>query len=1581
MTLSGASSATVTADTSGNYSFAGLANGAYTVTPTKSGFTFSPTNRAVTISGANATAVNFTATAITWSISGTITGGSGATVTLSGASSATVTADTSGNYSFTGLANGAYTVTPSKSGFTFSPTNQAVTISGANATAVNFTATAITWSISGTITGGSGATVTLSGAASATVTADGSGNYTFTGLANGAYTVTPSKSGFTFSPTSQAVTISSANVTAVNFTATAITWSISGTITGGSGATVTLSGASSATVTADSSGNYTFTGLANGAYTVTPSKSGFTMNPVNRAVTISGASATAVNFTATAITWSISGTITGGSGATVTLSGAASATTTADGSGNYSFTGLANGAYTVTPSKSGFTFSPTSQAVTISSANVTAVNFTATATTWSISGTITGGSGSTVTLSGASSATVTADGSGNYTFNGLANGAYTVTPSKSGFTMNPVNRAVTISGANATAVNFTATAITWSISGTITGGNGATVTLSGAASATVTADGSGNYTFTGLANGAYTVTPSKSGFTFSPTSQAVTISSANVTAVNFTATATTWSISGTITGGSGSTVTLSGASSATVTADTSGNYSFTGLANGAYTVTPSKSGFTFSPTSRAVTVSSANATAVNFTSTAITWSISGTITGGSGATVTLSGAASATVTADSSGNYTFNGLANGAYTVTPSKSGFTFSPTNQAVTISSANATAVNFTATATTWSISGTITGGSGSTVTLSGASSATVTADSSGNYTFTGLANGAYTVTPSKSGFTFSPTSRAVTISSANATAVNFTATAITWSISGTITGGSGATVTLSGTTVSTATADASGNYSFNGLTNGAYTVTPSKTGFTMNPVNRAVTISGANATAVNFAATAITWSVSGTITGGSGATVTLSGAASATVTADGSGNYSFTGLANGAYTVTPSKSGFTLSPTSQAVTISSANVTAVNFTATAIAWSISGTIAGGSGATVTLSGAASATVTADASGNYTLDGLANGAYTVTPSKTGFTFSPASQPVTISSANVTAVNFTATAIAWSISGMITGGSGATVTLSGASSATVTADTSGNYSFTGLANGAYTVTPSKSGFTFTPSSQPVNLSGANVSAVNFTASASGPTSALSVDYPSLQYGWSGTLITSPQTVTVNISPAAAVAWTATSNQSNITVNPPSGIGSGALQISVSPGPSGVVTVTAAGATNSPQQIQVNVANVTPGLPFGSFDTPVNNTAGITGAIPVTGWALDNIELTSVGIWREPVGSEPTSPNGLVLIGNATFVPGARPDVQTTYPNSPWNYRGGWGYMLLTNFLPNPGGPLGNGTYFLHAIAVNKAGNQLDLGTRIINVDNADASTPFGTIDTPDQGGTASGNAFVNFGWALTQNPYLIPLDGSTITVLVDGVTLGHPTYNQYRADIANDFPGLANSNGAVGFFYVDTTTLANGMHTISWVVYDNGARGAGIGSRYFNVLNSGLGGTAAPADSESVVSMEGANRTPKVNQQLAPMVLDNDGTVSLEVDELSQIELPMGATSGYLFVGGQRTALPIGSTLQNGTFYWQLGPGFLGDYPMVFERSDGTELRLRVRVRPRGSPPITSLCSDPSPAHADGLTRDRHHS
>ena len=139
---------------------------------------------------------------------------------LSGGAGATTTADNAGNYTFTGVSNGTYTVVPSHAGYTFTPNSQSVAVNGANVTGVNFTDVAQTFGISGMISpaaGGSGATVTLSGTANGTTTANASGAYTFTGLVGGSYTITPSNTGYTFSPASQSVSVSTSNVTGVNF--------------------------------------------------------------------------------------------------------------------------------------------------------------------------------------------------------------------------------------------------------------------------------------------------------------------------------------------------------------------------------------------------------------------------------------------------------------------------------------------------------------------------------------------------------------------------------------------------------------------------------------------------------------------------------------------------------------------------------------------------------------------------------------------------------------------------------------------------------------------------------------------------------------------------------------------------------------------------------------------------------------------------------------------------------------------------------------------------------------------------------------------------------------------------------------------------------------------------------------------------------------------------------------------------------------------------------------------------------------------------------------------------------------------
>ena len=165
--------------------------------------------------------------------------------------------------------------------------------------------------------------------------------------------------------------------------------------------------------------------------------------------------------------------------------------------------------------------------------------------------------------------------------------------------------------------------------------------------------------------------------------------------------------------------------------------------------------------------------------------------------------------------------------------------------------------------------------------------------------------------------------------------------------------------------------------------------------------------------------------------------------------------------------------------------------------------------------------------------------------------------------------------------------------------------------------------------------------------------------------------------------------------------------------------------------------------------------------------------------------------------------------------------------------------------LPNQG----SGTFTISAyVRTNDGANQL-LGSKTITLANASTTRPFGTIDTPGQGQTVSGT-ITNFGWALTPNPNSIPVDGSTIDIYVDGVLVGHPVYNNFRSDIASLFPGYTNTNGAVGFFSLDTRTLANGVHTIAWVVRDNAGNASGIGSRYFTVFNAtGASFVSAPKE------------------------------------------------------------------------------------------------------------------------------------
>ncbi|MCP5107555.1 MAG: hypothetical protein GY950_29475 [bacterium] len=343
--------------------------------------------------------------------------------------------------------------------------------------------------------------------------------------------------------------------------------------------------------------------------------------------------------------------------------------------------------------------------------------------------------------------------------------------------------------------------------------------------------------------------------------------------------------------------------------------------------------------------------------------------------------------------------------------------------------------------------------------------------------------------------------------------------------------------------------------------------------------------------------------------------------------------------------------------------------------------------------------------------------------------------------------------------------------------------------------------------------------------------------------------------------------------------------------------------------------------------------PFGAMELPPAGGGPVSGSIAVSGWALDDVKVTAVKIYNGTGSSRG-------YIGDAVLVEGARPDVELAYPQYPNNRKAGWGYMLLTNFLPNGG----SGSTTLQAVALDYLGHETVLGTRTIVWDNINAVNPIGAIDTPGQGGTAQGTAYRNNGWVLAAVANSIPADGSTINVYVDGMDLGNPTYGIYREDIYGLFYGYANRDGAGAYLDLDTTAYDNGVHTIYWTATDGAGNTEGIGSRYFTIDNAGIREQSTPLPLLTAAGASGPARVlrgyGKAEEQM--VCPDYNGNIKIGSRPMERVVIGlenMALRRGYLAVNGQLRSLPTGSTLdrETGIFYWQPGPGFMGTFRFVF--------------------------------------------
>jgi len=415
----------------------------------------------------------------------------------------------------------------------------------------------------------------------------------------------------------------------------------------------------------------------------------------------------------------------------------------------------------------------------------------------------------------------------------------------------------------------TTPAASFSVSGRVTDENGhgiADVFFSYGQGTVTSSDGDGYYTIAGLVAGTYSITPAKSGYNFTPSFRNITIVASDLSGQDFSGVyvpPVTYTVSGKITNAEAnpiSDVSLSLGGSSVAMTDASGNYSITGLSSGVYTVTPSKLGYTFSPASRAVIITSSDVNGQNFSAASIptpTFSISGKVKTSQGSAVSgvvISDGAGHSAVTDASGNYGIGGLAAGTYVLVPSKNGYTFLPQSLSVNIIDGNISGQDFVAKALpsgSYSLSGivTTTGGTPiSGVLVSDDIGYSAMTDSNGSYTISGLPAGNFTLGAYKAGYSFAASfENPVVITNANVTNKNFnglSAPTGNFKISGAISDANGAP--LPGVTVSDekglykTVSDGNGNYSLNNLPEGYYVFKAERGSEVFAPAWRTVKIS---------------------------------------------------------------------------------------------------------------------------------------------------------------------------------------------------------------------------------------------------------------------------------------------------------------------------------------------------------------------------------------------------------------------------------------------------------------------------------------------------------------------------------------------------------------------------------------------------------------------------------------------------------------------------------------------------------------------------------------------------------------------